>query len=418
MLDHDFAFSDREGVIERFVLDLELAPEWTARERRIHRELTDLLPGVGANSFLELRHEQSRKLAGVLYPIDRWWRHGALAVVIVGIVVMLRSFLRRESDLGSLEPAAAPADFDPDWLDEHVFAWPPEVAGALWDESVGAPEVAALIARWVAEGKVESEVVETSGLFGRDVLRLTRLIERGARHLETTLSWGIFTFASWLVIFPVGFALARRWRDRVDGLRPRVLFMVVPALALAFAYWWLPGLLGAFVSFEPRIRGTAALGLFTLGTCSFFLNQASTRAPLSRVRQRQRLAVARRRVRAELSRPDPRLKDAHVPHLIALELQRDVDRWSRAFGGQRSGSSTPNTTTWSGSGSATGGAGGGGFAGGGGAFGGAGATGAWAAAAASIAGGVTAAGSRGGSSGGASSGGGGGSSGGGGGGGW
>src|SRR6185503_12533011 len=47
-LKHDFAFSDREGNIEKFSLDLQLASDWSSPAgRRIRHKASQLLPGEG-----------------------------------------------------------------------------------------------------------------------------------------------------------------------------------------------------------------------------------------------------------------------------------------------------------------------------------------------------------------------------------
>ncbi|NNL64765.1 MAG: hypothetical protein HKP30_00850, partial [Myxococcales bacterium] len=101
VLDHDFAFADRFGVIERFVLELELAPEWrTSEPLEGSVVLTDLYPGIGAPVTVPLEHAEDRPLAGVTRPLGAEWRHVALAATLAGMVAMLLPFLRRERALG------------------------------------------------------------------------------------------------------------------------------------------------------------------------------------------------------------------------------------------------------------------------------------------------------------------------------
>jgi hypothetical protein len=55
----------------------------------------------------------------------------------------------------------------------------PEVAGTVWDDTVGPPEVAATLARLVSEGKLSSEVkTQGKGIFRRDTLHLTLVVKR------------------------------------------------------------------------------------------------------------------------------------------------------------------------------------------------------------------------------------------------
>ncbi len=126
---------------------------------------------------------------------------------------------------------------------------------------------------------------------------------------------------------------------------------------------------------------------------------------------RRRLVSAREFFRHELERPEPRLRDAWFPYLLAFGLGPDVDRWFRAFG-------VRGTDPAVGAGFAAGGGASGGHPGsawtgggpqfGGGSGGGGGWGGAWGAAATGMAAGVSAPDSGGGGGGGASSGGGGG----------
>jgi uncharacterized membrane protein YgcG len=68
---------------------------------------------------------------------------------------------------------------DEAWLKQHVFLVLPEVVGAAWDDSTSAPEVTAVLARLVSEGKLASEVKSGGfGWFRRDVLHLRLLVGR------------------------------------------------------------------------------------------------------------------------------------------------------------------------------------------------------------------------------------------------
>jgi hypothetical protein len=62
----------------------------------------------------------------------------------------------REERVGRFAPLAT--DIDEAWLQAHVLKYPAEVVGAVWDESISTPEVVALIARMVSEGKLASTV--------------------------------------------------------------------------------------------------------------------------------------------------------------------------------------------------------------------------------------------------------------------
>jgi hypothetical protein len=491
LLDHDFAFTDRVGVIERFVLELELAPEWrTSEPLEGSVVLTDLYPGIGAPVTVQLEHAEDRPLLGVTRPLGAEWRHAGLAAALAGMAAMLLPFLRRERALGRFEPTDAPAAPSPAWIEQHALSWLPEQVGALWDEKIGPPEVAAVIARLVGEGKLASSVERKGRFFKRQVLTLELLVDRGElkgyekklvrklffggrdrvstdelrKHYKTkgfdpaatirpelersiekrspstggpekpsyrrtlylfaagaacgitalvmrpepTLQWGLLAGAAWFVLFWLGFWAARRWRRHVAGLHARLLWIVLPAALLALAYWLLPTIfLGRYAAVAPRHLGLLALALIVLASFSSLLNQAATRVPIERLRLRRRLHTVREWWKAELHRESPALSDSLLPYLIAIGLQRRVDRWFQRFGRSVTASHLDTSIPPEAIHGAR-------WTGGGGTFGGAGATSAWTAAATGMAAGVAAA-SSGGSGGG---GGGGSSSGGGGGGGW
>jgi uncharacterized membrane protein YgcG len=115
---------------------------------------SDLLPGRGYVVTLPLRYAGAGAPAGV----DVWGpRLGAAArtaLLFVPLLVLANAWWR-ESRLGRF--AALPA-VSRDSLERTLAATRPEVLGAAWDEAVGAPEVAAIVARLQAEGKLETRV--------------------------------------------------------------------------------------------------------------------------------------------------------------------------------------------------------------------------------------------------------------------
>jgi uncharacterized membrane protein YgcG len=101
----------------------------------------------------------------------------AVLAVAIGLGLV---FLRREAARGRFGRPEIPERPDEEWLRQNVFDLTPEEVGTLWDGKVGPPEVAAVLARLVAEGKLASEVrtVRTLGLLERSVLHLTRKADR------------------------------------------------------------------------------------------------------------------------------------------------------------------------------------------------------------------------------------------------
>jgi hypothetical protein len=160
VLDHDFGFADRPGIIENFsVRLLELEPNWQPTMMFNGRwQARNLPPGEGFVVHVPLRYTGTGQVSAVdlgAAPIER----GILAVVSLILLASLgRRLYVRERSNGRLDPLPAPASVDEHWLDEYVFKDLPEVVGAAWDNSTGASEVAAVLARLVSEGRLRSEV--------------------------------------------------------------------------------------------------------------------------------------------------------------------------------------------------------------------------------------------------------------------
>jgi uncharacterized membrane protein YgcG len=235
-----------------------------------------------------------------------------------------------------------------------------------------------------------------------------------------------------LLITGIGTAAASSWRGRIDrGLLGTIGFLIPGGLLLALAFLAVTGFQGVpvlseVVAFAGSLAYDVRLAV-TLIALAFFnsiVNNARSRERSQGIALRKRLASARRFFQDELDRPEPALRDAWFPYVLAFGLDDDAQSWFKAHGGQSA--SRSSVPSWSGSSSRSSSGGGGsgsggptGWTGGGGAFGGAGASASWALAASSLSAGVAAPSSSG--SGGSSGGGGGGggsSSGGGGGGGW
>jgi hypothetical protein len=175
-LDHDFAFPDRSGVVRLFTYDLELDPAWSVDDASATRAVVrDLPPGRGHAVRLELRQLGAGRLAGVDIWTARVGQAARAVLVLVPLLVLLR-FFAGESRNGRFAPLPLSA-VNRAWLDQNVLAQPAEVVGAAWDESVGGPEVAAVLARMVAEGKLESRVLPADGR-GKPELELSLRVDR------------------------------------------------------------------------------------------------------------------------------------------------------------------------------------------------------------------------------------------------
>lgn len=176
-LDNNFIFVDREGVVDRFTLDLDFAPVWAAAP--VHVERAHLPPGADVLVTRDLRYQGEGRPAGVRWSPPAGLRGAFFLAALVAMAWLYFRFRDGEAALGRWQPSGAPENPDSAWLEANLFAYLPEEVGALWDRKVGPPEVAATLARLVAEGKLASEVVPARMVFGlvrigQDVLRLRR----------------------------------------------------------------------------------------------------------------------------------------------------------------------------------------------------------------------------------------------------
>ncbi len=184
ILDHNFGFADRTGIIQNITVRLGgLEPNWQPTgEFPGTWQGTYLLPGEHFVVRVPLRYSgpgEGPELDTGAEPIERY--------ILAGVaLIMVASFGRRlianERANGRLEPLPPPTNIDEKWLDEHVFKHLPEVVGAAWDNSTNASEVAAVLARLCAEGRMRSEVKEGSGLFSGPVMFLELLVPRNQFH--------------------------------------------------------------------------------------------------------------------------------------------------------------------------------------------------------------------------------------------
>lgn len=202
------------------------------------------------------------------------------------------------------------------------------------------------------------------------------------------------TTAGGLVLFLVSGVAASGFSRAVARRVALAAVALAPMLAWAAGIGWLAwGGAGATVS------TVLAAALVFAGATAFGAGLARTPLAPKAIALRLRLLAARRFFARELASPAPRLRDAWIPYLLALGLDRGLDRWVRVHGPAATGATAASGARAAGGGAA--------WSGGGGAFSGGGASASWAALG-SIASSVPAPGSSGSGGGGASSGGGGG----------
>jgi uncharacterized membrane protein YgcG len=174
---HDFAFPDRQGVIERFALCLTLDPRWSGIESPHNLEQHNLEPGRSVIVRGDLAYLGGAAPDAVIVPPSPWLGHGLLGLLAVGLGALLLRFLAKERKAGRIGNFTPLAEIDAAWLDRTVFSLPPEVVGAAWDGKVGAPEVAAVLAALVCEKQIETQV-EPASFLRKPRLAMRLLVER------------------------------------------------------------------------------------------------------------------------------------------------------------------------------------------------------------------------------------------------
>lgn len=157
-LAHDFAFPDRQGVIERFTLHFTLDPRWSGIESPQDIEQHKLEPGQSVVVRGELAYAGAVVPSGVIVPPSPWVGYAFVALLAAGLGALLLRFLALERKAGRIGNLTPPDEITEAWLDKTVFSLPPEVVGAAWDGKVGAPEVGAILATLTHEKKIETSV--------------------------------------------------------------------------------------------------------------------------------------------------------------------------------------------------------------------------------------------------------------------
>ncbi len=169
----------------------------------------------------------------------------------------------------------------------------------------------------------------------------------------------------------------QRW---TRSLGRATLGFLAPALTLAAVSWGAALQIREVPDLMPGVFGVTALAALPVALLSLWLHWARTVESRRGVRLQHEFAAIRRLLVDELKRPQPDLEDAWFPYLLALGLDRAVDKWFASHGAATSGF---DSVGLNGSASASPR-----WTGGGGTFGGAGASASWGAAAASLASGV------------------------------
>src|SRR5688500_10106043 len=178
VLDHNFGFADRSGMIEQFSVALQLPQDWQPTAPFNGRwEGTNLLPGEGFVVRVPLRYAGAGAAPEADIGAEPFERYLLAGVLLVLLFSLARRLYDHERATGRLDPLPPSGAVDEKWLAENVFKHLPEVIGAAWDNKTGESEVAAVLARLVSEGRMSSEV-RPGGLFKAPVLALELLVDR------------------------------------------------------------------------------------------------------------------------------------------------------------------------------------------------------------------------------------------------
>lgn len=212
LLNHDFCFTDRVGVVKNYSLTLEFDPVWNSEPVAIGRH--DIPPGQG------VIHKQVLSFSGmtapgiykapegvsayqhrsITTPAPIWLTAVFFALLVVFMAWRGVLFFRWEKRLDRFVPLSANEDVTPEWLKREILCHKPELVGATWDKTTSTPEVAAVLARLVLEGKIKSTLTpyglpffDINPPFIPPELYLELLVDRGSFYgYEHKLIEGLF----------------------------------------------------------------------------------------------------------------------------------------------------------------------------------------------------------------------------------
>lgn len=182
VLNHDFAFSDREGNIDAFTLRLTLDPAWRASpEFTGEYQASSLVPGRGFVVRVPITRASATPPASVRTGATRVERTALALILLAGVPLLVVRLIRHDAKRGRFASPPPLHTVTLEWLEREVYAHPPEVVGVAWDDRTSEAEVAATLARMVQERKLDSRVETSKGLiFSQDELHLHLRVSRNA----------------------------------------------------------------------------------------------------------------------------------------------------------------------------------------------------------------------------------------------
>lgn len=171
-LNHDFSFPDRDWDIRKFSLNLTWDKDWIPSQPIAAISDTLLRPGESVVVDARFKYQGSADLNLPVKVVSTSVRGLLLIALAVFCGVALLAMYRSEKSSGLFDEPLATKEIDDAWLQQHVFAYPPEVATAVWRDNTGVLQVSALLARMQLEGKIHGEVT-------KGVMRLRLLVDLG-----------------------------------------------------------------------------------------------------------------------------------------------------------------------------------------------------------------------------------------------
>ncbi|MDX1503716.1 MAG: hypothetical protein R3325_15260, partial [Thermoanaerobaculia bacterium] len=297
---HPFAFSDRVGTIERFELDLAVDPEWRVASAggldveasetgsRISATADDLRPGLAFWADITLERTVAAAPASVRRKPPRWARLAMAAAIFSAGLLFWRRLRAHERAQGRYDPPVAAGVIDRGWLEERVLGLRAEEAGALWDQAIGSAEVSAILARWVAEGRVRSSVREgrrrpvmelelaapRAAFDGYERALLDKLFFDGRTRTDTEAVKERYKSSGFSPVATITPGLHRRLREvpgfgeKLPAPRARPTFLLfLGAAALLGLEAWLrgPGTAGPALATLTLLLGPLAIPAYLLG---------------------------------------------------------------------------------------------------------------------------------------------------------
>jgi uncharacterized membrane protein YgcG len=175
LLSHDFAFPNRQSgqVIQNFSVHFTIDPIWSGAHTPFDGSATNLTPGHGYVVNASLEYHGSRAPVAVPFGATSRvaWQFAILLVIGVGALIF--GFVTGERARGRFVFTPF-EEIDERWLNDNVLRYKPEIVGAAFDNKIGAPEVAGILAALAKENKIATRVEQRR--MKRPLLHMTLLV--------------------------------------------------------------------------------------------------------------------------------------------------------------------------------------------------------------------------------------------------